>query len=60
VLAFQLEGEVISQVTAFVVATKEPQGVGIPDLQRPQIQDALRHVSASQILRSTVLTSMLK
>jgi hypothetical protein len=49
-LAFELEGEVVGQMAAFVVATKEPQGVGIPNLQRPQIQNALRHVSTSQSL----------
>jgi hypothetical protein len=35
VLAFQLESEVVSQVAAFVVAAEKPQGVGVPDLQRP-------------------------
>ena len=41
VLALELEGEVVRQVATFVVATQEPEGVGIPDLQRPEIQDAL-------------------
>jgi hypothetical protein len=35
VLAFEFEGEVVGQMAAFMVATKEPQGVGIPNLQRP-------------------------
>ena len=34
-LAFEFEREVVSEVTAFVVATEEEQGVWIPDFQRP-------------------------
>ena len=41
VLALQLEGEVVSKMTAFVVASEEPEGVRVPDLERPEIQDAL-------------------
>jgi hypothetical protein len=41
VLAFQLEGEVVGQMPALVISSKQPQRVGVPDLQRPQIQDAL-------------------
>ena len=33
VLAFQLEGEIIGQVTAFVIASQKPKSVGIPDLE---------------------------
>ena len=35
VFALELEGEVVRQVTALMVAAKQPQGVGIPHLQRP-------------------------
>jgi hypothetical protein len=35
VLAFELECEVISQMSAFVVAAEQPERVRVPDLQRP-------------------------
>jgi hypothetical protein len=38
----QLECEVIGQVSAFVVSSKEEQGVWIPDLKRPEIKYALQ------------------
>ena len=41
VLAFKLECEVVCQMAAFVVTTEQPQRVGVPDLQRPQVQYAL-------------------
>lgn len=41
VLALELEGEVIGQVAALVVAAQQPEGLGIVDLERPQVQDAL-------------------
>lgn len=41
VLALELEGEVVCQVTAFVVSSEQPQGLGVVDLQRPEVQDAL-------------------
>lgn len=40
-LAFELEGEVVGEMATFVVSPKKPKGVGIPDLERPQIQNAL-------------------
>jgi len=39
---FELEGEVICEMSAFVIATEEEEGVGVPDLERPQVQYALR------------------
>ncbi len=41
VLALQLEGEVVGQVTALVVATQQPERLGIVDLERPQVEHAL-------------------
>jgi hypothetical protein len=38
---FELEGEIVGQVAAFVVASQEEQGVGVPHLQGPQVQHAL-------------------
>jgi hypothetical protein len=35
------EGEVVCQMPAFVVAAKKEEGVGVPDLERPEIQYAL-------------------
>ena len=40
-LAFQLEGEIIRQMPAFVVTSKEPERIRVPDLQRPQVQHRL-------------------
>ncbi|KAI8035088.1 hypothetical protein M5D96_012181 [Drosophila gunungcola] len=40
-LALLLEGEVLGQVPALVVAAQQEQRLRIGDLQRPQIQDAL-------------------
>ena len=45
VLAFELESEVVCQVPAFVIASKEPKGIWIPDLERPQVENALVEVS---------------
>ena len=36
-LAFEFKGEIIRKMSALVVATQQPQCVGIPDLQRPEI-----------------------
>jgi hypothetical protein len=35
VLALELECEVISQMSAFVVSTEQPERVRVPDLERP-------------------------
>jgi len=42
VLALELESEIVCKMTTFVVAPKEPESVGIPDLQRPQVKNALQ------------------
>lgn len=42
VLAFEFEGEVVCQMPALMVATEEPEGIGVPDLERPQVKDALK------------------
>lgn len=42
VLALELEGEVVGEMAAFVVASEEEEGVGVPDLEGPEIQNALR------------------
>lgn len=39
---FELEGEVIGQMTTFVVSSQEEQGIRVPYFQRPQIQDTLQ------------------
>src|SRR5262245_1952497 len=39
VLAFQLESEVVGQMPALVVSAEQPKGVGIPDLESPQVQN---------------------
>lgn len=41
VLAFQLEGEVVGEMATLVIAAEQPKRVGVPDLERPQIQDTL-------------------
>lgn len=38
--AFELEGEVIGQMAAFVVSAKQPEGLGIVDLERPEVENA--------------------
>jgi hypothetical protein len=38
----QFEGEVIRQVPALVVATKQEECVGVPNLERPQIEYTLQ------------------
>ena len=42
VLAFELECEVVGQMATFVVTAQQPKRVGIPDLERPQVQNALK------------------
>jgi hypothetical protein len=37
VLAFELEGEVVGEMAALVVAAKEPESAGIPYLQGPEV-----------------------
>ena len=50
---FQLEGEVIGQVSTFMIASEKPQRVGIPDLERPQVEDTLLSVSMENELRTS-------
>lgn len=40
VLALQLEGEVVSQVATLVVASQQPQCLGVVNLERPQVENA--------------------
>lgn len=42
VFTLQLEREVVCQVATLVVTPQQPKRVGIPDLQSPEIQNALR------------------
>lgn len=41
VLALELKGEVVGQMTALVVAAQQPERLGVVNLERPQVQDAL-------------------
>jgi hypothetical protein len=41
VLALELKSEVISQMAALVVSAEQPERVGVPDLQRPEVKNAL-------------------
>ena len=45
-LALLLEGEVLCQVPALVVASQEEESAGVTHLQCPQIQDALENISS--------------
>jgi hypothetical protein len=38
---FELESEIVCEMPAFMIATEKEEGVGIPDLEGPQIQNAL-------------------
>lgn len=42
VLALKLEGEVIRQVATLVITAQQPERIGIPDLQRPKVQNTLQ------------------
>lgn len=42
VLALQLEGKVVRQVATLVVTPEQPKRVGIPDLQCPEVENALQ------------------
>ena len=41
-LTFLFEGEVLCEVAALVVPTQEEDGAGVVDLQRPEVENALR------------------
>jgi hypothetical protein len=59
VLALELEREVVGQMTALVVASKQPERIGVPDLQTTGTK---RTVVVSNAYRSPSgrLTSILK
>ena len=52
-LTFELEGEVVSQVPAFVIPSKQEEGVRIPYLECPQVEDALIGLSARRSTSET-------
>jgi hypothetical protein len=39
---FELEGEVVGQVTALVITAKKEESVGVVDLETPEVEDTLR------------------
>ena len=41
-------------MAAFVIPAKEEEGIGVPDLQRPEIQNALKDATVVRI-RYTVI-----
>jgi hypothetical protein len=45
VLALELEGEVICQMATLVVTTHKPKSVGVPDLESPEVKNALHTMS---------------
>lgn len=47
---FKLECEIVCQMPALVVSSKQPQSIRIPYLKRPEVQDALLNVSAWLLL----------
>lgn len=44
--AFQLEGEVVGEMATFMVASEQKQSVGVPYLECPEIQHALKIADA--------------
>ena len=42
VFALELEGKVVRQVATLVVTAQQPERIGIPDLQCPEVQNALQ------------------
>ena len=45
VLALKLEGEVVGQMATLVVTTHEPEGVGVPNLEGPEVENTLHIMS---------------
>lgn len=41
VLTLKLKSKVIGQMSALVVSAKKPQGIWVPDLQRPEVENTL-------------------
>ena len=62
VLALELEGEVIGQMATLVVTTHEPEGVGVPNLETPEVENTLHVMSDWRIHRRAMEehTSILK
>lgn len=51
VLAFELKGKVVCQMTALVVASQEPQRLGVVNLERPEVQNTFdREVTTVNIV----------
>jgi hypothetical protein len=62
-LTLEFEGEVISQMSTFVIASQEEDGIGIPDLKRPQVEYTLRGQGEARLRHSIgyfMRTSILK
>ena len=60
-LTFELEGEVVRQVTALMVTTEEEQSIGVPYFEGPEVQYTLDNCQCGaqcQTIRG--LTSILK
>lgn len=61
VFAFELEREVVCEMSTLMIAAQQPQCVGIPNLERPQIEYTLLSVSYIHLTRACRQpTSMLK
>ena len=45
VLALKLEGEVVGQMATLVITTHEPEGVGVPNLEGPKVENTLHIMS---------------
>lgn len=45
VLALKLEGEVVGQMATLVVTTHKPEGVGVPNLEGPEVENTLHVMS---------------
>lgn len=41
VLALEFEGEVVCQMPALVVSSQQPERVGVPNLERPEVENTL-------------------
>lgn len=61
VFALQLKGKEVCQLFTLVVTAQQPERIGIPDLQRPEIQNTLQtNVKSRPYQPNLVRTSMLK
>ena len=59
-LTFELEREIIRQMSAFMIPSQKPEGIGIPYLEGPKIQYALTSQQVVSMAYGGKLTSMLK